>query len=356
MRIQSFFWLLLPSSAILGVGLLVLSSVAPDFFRQQFFFSILFFLCFLLFKNIDLEYLVRFKKFFYLFFVTLLLITFAFGKYARGSVRWLNFGIFNVQISEIVKPFFAIMLSSHLAKIKSLNFTNLGKSFLIFLPFFVLVLKQPDLGNALVLLLMFTFVFFRSGVSKWVLLASLMLIVFILPVFFNSLAVYQKLRLINFLVPGFDPYGVGFHSKQAIIAVGSGGFFGKGLGLGTQSHLNFLPESHTDFIFASLAEELGFVGVIFLLTLYLILLLRIIFLAGFVEESFEKNFILGIFAMILSQTIINIGMNIGLFPITGITLPFVSYGGSSLVSMGISLGLLSSLRNKSLRRDPKIIF
>ncbi len=181
-----------------------------------------------------------------------------------------------------------------------------------------------------------------GGLPVWILLAGGALGVLCLPFVWSHLAAYQKSRIETFLNPGLDPKGAGYNAIQAMIAVGSGQLFGRGLGRGTQSHLRFLPEFHTDFIFATIIEELGFIGGILLLSGYGTLLYRIIapFVRGAVENIRLFIFSFGLFAMLLSQVFINIGMNMGLIPVTGITIPFVSYGGSSLLSTAVSFGLL----------------
>ncbi len=167
----------------------------------------------------------------------------------------------------------------------------------------------------------------------------------LLPFLWSHLASYQQSRILTFINPALDPKGAGYNALQSMIAVGSGQWWGRGLGRGTQSHLRFLPEFHTDFIFATLVEELGFLGGTLLLTGYAFLLYRIItpIFAGAVEDTRLFIYSFGLFAMLMSQIVINAGMNMGLFPITGITLPFVSYGGSSILSTAISFGILWAL-------------
>ena len=176
-----------------------------------------------------------------------------------------------------------------------------------------------------------------------------------LPAGWHFLKDYQKERLLTFLNPQADPLGANYNLIQAIVSVGSGRFFGKGLGFGSQSQLRFLPERHTDFIFASLAEELGFAGSLFFLVVYFFLLLRMLKISQQAEKGFAKSVSLGIFFLFLSQFLINVGMNLGLLPVTGITLPLVSLGGSSLFSSMICLGILESIAAYSKQRNAFVL-
>jgi rod shape determining protein RodA len=191
-----------------------------------------------------------------------------------------------------------------------------------------------------------------GGLNTRFLIFSAILLMVIAPNLWQHLASYQQARILSFLNPGLDPKGAGYNAIQATIAIGSGQWFGRGLGFGTQSHLRFLPEYHTDFIFASLVEELGFVGGILLLTIYAVLLGRLINAAWQHRDSiFRFSFVFGVFAMLLSQVFINAGMNMGILPITGITLPFVSYGGSSLISVSVTFGLFWAVISGKNRDD-----
>jgi len=318
-------------------------SLESSLFFTQATFIIIGFLAFLLFSRLDFRIFENLTTPFYVISIVLLFLTFFVGEVTRGSMRWLDFGFFNLQPSEVVKPFLVMFFASQLAKELKWGFKRVIKiSLLAILPL-LFIFKQPDLGSTLVLLASFTGIVFSSRIPKSYLLIGFLIIIFLTPVGWVLLESYQKSRIISFLNPYSDPLGTGYHVIQSVITVGSGGFLGRGLGMGTQSHLSFLPEHHTDFIFASLAEELGFLGAMMVITSYFVLLFRILNIAHKSDSLFGSLIGFGIFSQLLFQVFVNIGMNIGIMPITGITLPLVSYGGSSFVSIMISLGLVESI-------------
>ena len=272
------------------------------------------------------------------------------GPAIRGATRWILFFGVQLQPSELVKPLLLLAFAHYIAKYSPRKISNIPRLFILFaIPFF-LVFRQPDLGSSLVYGAFWTAMMLAGGLPVWLLIAGLGLVGVLVPLLWTHLAVYQKSRITTFLDPGLDPKGAGYNALQAMIAVGSGQLFGRGLGRGTQSSLRFLPEFHTDFIFATLVEELGFVGGSLLLAGYGILLYRIItpLIRGAVSDVRVFIFSFGLFAMLLSQIFINAGMNMGLIPITGITLPFVSYGGSSILSTAVSFGLLWAIAKGSV--------
>ena len=234
------------------------------------------------------------------------------------------------------------------------NLPSLLKPILLLFPFIFLIFKQPDLGNVLVYLSILASLIILSGISWVYILLSFLGITGLLPFFWFILKDYQKQRLLSFLNPQQDPIGAGYNSLQAVIAIGSGKIMGMGLGRGTQSRLMFLPEYHTDFVFASLGEVLGFLGGALVILLYLFLLYKILIIAINTENIFGKFIILGVFAQLFSQVFINLGMNLGLLPITGITLPLISYGGSSIISTFIDLGLVISVASYH-KKSPLVI-
>ena len=217
--------------------------------------------------------------------------------------------------------------------------------FIFFFIPFLLVFTQPDLGTSIVYFFMWFSMMIAGGLSLFTVAFFGLVLFFLLPVGFSWLRDYQRTRILTFLDPALDPKGAGYNAIQAMIAVGSGQFFGRGLGRGTQSHLRFLPEFHTDFIFATLVEEFGFFGGFLLLLSYALLFIRIIIVTftGAKHTLFVFTYAFGLFSMLLVQVFINAGMNMGLVPITGITLPLVSYGGSSVLSVAIGFGLLWAL-------------
>lgn len=283
----------------------------------------------------------------------MLLLTTIFGENVRGSVRWINIAGFQFQASEFTKPLLIVAFTQIMTQFPLKNLKNLFINLLLFALPTYLIFQQPDLGTALVIMAIWGSQFLVVGAEWWI-LASLgsaaLIVVSLAP---RVLHDYQLKRLTSFMDPSIDPLGSGYNVIQSVIAVGSGRFFGKGLGHGTQSHLRFLPERHTDFIFASLAEELGFVGasmVILILSFFMYRLLR----ATLQTVSKEYRLILtGTFAYLCFQTAVNIGMNMGIAPVTGITLPLISYGGSSILATGVALGICSSIIRQA-PRDPSI--
>lgn len=260
----------------------------------------------------------------------------------RGSRRWIPLGNFNLQTSEVLKIGFILLCASFFKNI-NVNKFSFKLVFLIVtvIACLAIVFIEPDLGTTVLILFTFiSFVFFANlQIKKFFLFGLLILLAFI-PGYF-SLKTYQKERIIGFLNPAHDIQGTTYNVFQSIVAIGSGGFAGKGFGLGTQSHLRFLPEYHTDFIFATFAEEWGFVFSVVLLILYNILLAGIIFCAKNSKTIFGKYLCLGVFSLLSIQIFINIGMNLGLLPVTGIPLPFLSYGGSSIITCFILIGLVN---------------
>jgi rod shape determining protein RodA len=264
------------------------------------------------------------------------------GPEIRGATRWIV--IFGVQLqpSELVKPLLLLAFAYFMNKYTPRNLVNLPRLFIIFaIPFF-LVFRQPDLGSGIVYAAFWSAMMLAGGLPVWIFVTGIGISGILLPVLWSHLADYQKSRITSFLEPELDPKGAGYNALQSMIAVGSGQLFGRGLGRGTQSHLRFLPEFHTDFIFATLVEELGLLGGSLLIGGYGILLYRIIspIFHGIIEDARVFIYSFGLFAILLSQIFINAGMNMGLIPITGITLPFVSYGGSSILSTAAAFGIL----------------
>jgi rod shape determining protein RodA len=213
---------------------------------------------------------------------------------------------------------------------------------ILFLIPFILIFKQPDLGTSIVYFVMWISMMIMGGLPIGLIIGGIATFVAGLPLLWTVLAPYQKSRIETFLNPMLDPRGAGYNALQAMIAVGSGQWFGRGLGLGTQSHLRFLPEYFTDFMFATLVEELGVIGGLMLLSLYAFLLWRILqpLFHKDITGRFPMIYAIGLFGMVLTQILVNSGMNMGVFPVTGITLPLVSYGGSSLLSIAVSFGIL----------------
>ncbi|OEF95575.1 rod shape-determining protein RodA [Desulfuribacillus alkaliarsenatis] len=278
------------------------------------------------------------------------------GHTSGGAKRWIDLGFFRVQPSEFVKIFVILMLAKELAKYEGKidRIRDLLVSFIIVGVPFLLLLMEPDLGTALVLVGIMICMFLIAGVN-WRIFLILFLIVTILivslvflyylneDVFFKIIKEYQLDRLTSFANPEADPLGSRFQVTQSLIAVGSGQLTGKGLNSGTQTQGGWVPEHHTDFIFAVIGEELGFLGVSFLICLFFLLIYRILLISGNTTDLFGSYVAAGVIGLIVFQVYQNIGMSVGLMPITGLALPFISYGGSSLLATYLSMGIVLSI-------------
>src|SRR3989344_9100902 len=338
------FSLLAPTLIIAFVGLASFYSIDPQLFRQQAIFLVLSLFAYLLFLNIDYRIFAHFSKYVYILIIGSLLLLFFTGIEARGAVRWLDlFGV-RIQFSEIIKPFFIIFIAHFLTKDDNRSFKKFITALLLTLPVFLLILKQPDLGNGMIYILTVFLMLFFYGFPLSYFAAIFAPTALLFPLIFNFLHSYQKERLISFLNPTHDPFGSSYNVVQALVSIGSGGLFGKGFGDATQSVLKFLPERHTDFIFATISENLGFLGAVFLLCLYGYLLYRVYKIREVVSDRFSEMLLIGFYFVFLIHIFLNIGMNIGIVPVVGITLPFASYGGSSLLTSFIILGIISSVR------------
>lgn len=284
--------------------------------------------------------------------VFLLLILFVVGHVSKGAQSWFNFGGVAFQPSDPIKLVLIILLAKYFSRrhVEIANIRHIIVSGFYTFILFALVVMQPDFGSALIIFLIWLGMILVSGVSK-----KHLLIVFVLgSLAFSGLWVYglhdyQKQRIMNFLHPLADIRGSGYNAYQATIAVGSGQLLGKGIGYGTQSKLQFLPEYKTDFIFAAFAEEWGLIGVGILFLFFGIIIWRIVYNSYYGATNFEMLFGLGLAILFLSHFLINVGMCLGLMPVTGITFPFMSYGGTNLLSSFTGLGILMGMRR--LRRD-----
>ncbi len=340
----SLISLILPLFFILIFGLTTLWSTTPNLFVSQVVFLLIGILAFLLLTLTDRHTLDALSIPTYIASVLILVITYLIGTASRGSLRWIDVGPFRLQPSELVKPFLIMSFAGIFTKQSIHNLTFFVKQFaLVALPC-LLILLQPDLGSAIVVFIIGTGLIFFSNTPRRYLLALTLILLILSPLFYHLLHDYQRQRLISFINPYADPKRSGYNVIQASIAVGSGQFLGKGVRQGTQSHLKFLPERHTDFAFASFAEEFGFLGVTLLLTSLYFLLDWLARSLRFSPDPYSRLVTLGVFLLFFSQIVINIGMNLGVLPVTGITLPFISYGGNSLISSFVSLGLVYAVR------------
>lgn len=342
--------ILTPVLVLATLSLTALFSIDFSLFKSQLMFFIIGIFIFIFFSQMNYKNMRFYSLPIYVFSIISLIILLIIGVETRGSVRWLELFGFGIQFSEILKPFLAISLASYLSSRNSYSLRTLILVICFLMPVVILVFWQPDLGNALIYALVVIMTLAVFGFPLKFFFSGLIILSILSPIFWKLLHEYQKQRILTFLNPN-DPLGLSYNAIQAVIAVGSGMLVGRGFGSGTQSGLRFLPERHTDFIFATLSEELGLIGSILIVITFAFLLYKIIAIFQNQEDLFGKTFSIITFSLIFLQFFVNTGMNIGILPIVGITLPFVSYGGSSLFSNFILLGILCSMnKNDSSRK------
>ena len=306
-----------------------------------------FFSMFLVLSFIRITTWYRKAYFFYLLGLVLLVLVIFFGLTASGSKRWLNLYFLNLQPSELMKIAIIVCFARYYHRIQSADIQNykflLQPIILLIIPCY-LVIKQPDLGTSILIAGSGIAIIWLAGLNiKYFVYSGLLLLVS-LPFAISILKPYQKSRILTFFNPDRDPLGSGYQIIQSKIAIGSGGFFGKGFLKGTQSYLEFLPEKHTDFIFTLFSEEFGFLGSIILLLLYVLLIYRIISIGFFVRSFFAKLYCFGFASAIFLYVFVNIAMVLGLIPIVGAPLPIMSYGGSSMLSIMLGLSIVMSCK------------
>ena len=335
--------LLAPVLALVLISLTVLFSISSSLFWSQLFFLFISLVIFFLISHLNYKVLTLYAKPIYVTSIVVLLLVLILGIESRGAVRWVELFGFRIQFSEFMKPFLAVSFASFLSRNKNKSLKSFFYALGFLLPVAFLIFIQPDLGNALIYAIVVLFSLLAFGFPFKYFLVGFAFLLLTSPIVWRILHDYQRQRLLTFLNPTSDPLGHSYNAIQSVIAVGSGMLLGRGLGQGTQSVLKFLPERHTDFIFATSTEELGFIGALLILFIFGLLLYKIFLIFLKSNDSFSKIFALVAFFIILVQFFINVGMNIGIVPIVGVTLPFVSYGGSSLLSNFILLGFLSAV-------------
>ena len=283
----------------------------------------------------------------YLSIVAMLIWTINFGITASGSQRWIDLYFINIQPSELMKIFIILCLAKffHRKRLENVNsfYSVIISLIIIFLPM-SLVIIQPDLGTSLLISISGIIVLWFAGLNHKYFFYSFMISLLSLPFIISFLKPYQKLRVLTFLNPDRDPLGAGYQIIQSKIAVGSGGLFGKGFLKGTQSYLEFLPEKHTDFIFTLFSEEFGFLGSVFLLLIYAVIIYRIVHIGAISRSYFAKLFCYSFGASLFIYIVINMSMVLGLLPIVGSPLPIMSYGGSSMLATMIGFGIVMSAK------------
>jgi len=309
-------------------------------------FSI-FFLFFILISFINIRYIFKSAYIFYIIALILLLLVDSFGITSSGSKRWISLFFINLQPSELMKVSLILFLARYYYKIPTQNVNNIKHIFIPFLSFLVpvyLVISQPDLGTAVLIAITGLIVIWLTGFRIKYFLYSFFVLICLTPVGIAFLKPYQKSRILTFLNPERDPLGAGYQIIQSKIAVGSGGIFGKGFLQGSQSYLDYLPEKQTDFIFTLFSEEFGFVGSLSLLILYALVIYRITKIGSESRNNFSRLFCFGFAAAFFVYVTVNMAMVLGLLPIVGAPLPIMSYGGSSMLSIMIGLGIVMSLK------------
>ncbi len=333
---------------LIGLSLIYSTSLSgsTQVFTRQLIHAVIAVALFFFFAYFDFRSSTKTSRYLYLIFVLALVALLIIGFSVKGSSRWFNFGFFNFQPAEFMKLVMVLILARFFALRRGeINtWKNILLSFVYALIPMFLIAKQPDLGSAIIIFIIWLGMLFFSTVNKKVFVYLFLIFIVFAGISWKFLLHdYQRNRIETFLEPSLDPRGQGYNVRQATIAIGSGSLTGRGLGKGLQSQLRFLPERQTDFIFASASEELGFLGSSVILVLYFILLFRLLVIYRISRDDLSRFVVIGIFFMIFGQVVINIGMNMGVLPVTGIPLPLLSYGGSSLMTVAISLGIAEAV-------------
>ena len=348
------FLLLIAVFLLIIIGLLNIYSIGLSnietkmiFFNKQLAFAITGILLLFIFTVLDYRSLKSYYKILLVFTIILLLAVIIFSRSIRGASAWISLFGFGFQPVELAKISLIIFLAKYLSNNakefyhswKPIFFSGAVSFIMIFL-----VLLQPDMGSAIILFIIwFMMIFFTNIDKKKILIMILLIIITVSLGWFSFLEPYQKERILTFLDSGTDPLGVGYHLSQSVIAVGSGKLAGRGFGLGSQSQLNFLPEQRTDFIYAVISEEFGFLGSTLVIIIISIFLYKIIAIIKKSNDNFAVFLALGFLIMFFFQSIMNIAMNLGIAPVIGLPLPFISYGGSSMWTSLIAIGILESI-------------
>ncbi len=346
-------WIIVGSIATLCViGLLLLSALAPQFFVRQAIFAGIGIVAMLGIAQMDLRAaLPHLARYGYFGALILLFGVLLFGVNVRGTVGWIVVGPVSIQVVEVVKVVMVLFLAAFLTAKQTVfgPLARIGVSLVLMGAMVALILLQPDFGSAMVLVALWFGMLWLSGMRRAHVLALLCGAVVAMGVAWTQMAPYQQARILTFIDPYRDPRGSGYNVIQAMTAIGSGGITGKGIGAGTQAQLGFLPEAHTDFIIAVVAEELGLIGFIVVMALYGALLVRIMFIALRAPDNRTYLIAGGAVIVLFTHIVINVGMNMGVMPVTGIPLPFLSYGGSALVMNCVLVGIVLSFHAMAQR-------
>ncbi|MBN1467620.1 MAG: rod shape-determining protein RodA [Fusobacteriaceae bacterium] len=347
------FMLIFTSLALLSIGIAAVYSAThtrtSSFYQKQILWDLLGIGMFFIFSSIDYRIYSKYSKHIYILNVIILISVFFIGSTVLGARRWIKLGPISIQPSELSKIFVVITLSNLLVTKYKYKFSGIGDlifSGLYVLPIFLLVAAEPDLGTGVVILFVYMVLIFLNGIDYFTYFGLCGIGLLSMPIiYFFGLRPYQKQRVLTFLNPEADLQGTGWNIIQSKIAVGSGEIFGKGYLQGTQAKLRFLPESQTDFIYAVISEEFGIIGSLTVIFLYFLLIFTIFKIAQKTEDKFGQLICYGIGSIIFFHTLVNIGMVIGVMPAKGLPLLLLSYGGSSLIFIGIMLGIVQSIKN-----------
>ncbi len=324
------------------LSIVILNSIASTLFPFYFVYIVVGIIIFILFSRIDFTIFAVFAPYLYILSILFLLLPLGVGEITRGAIRWIQIGSVTIQPSELVRPFLLLLFAQFVANSKLTVKNVLFGLLLSGLPIF-LIFVQPSFGVALLTAIGFLGVFLSFRFPKKYFFGLVGLGVLLVPLFwFFLLAPYQRDRIDSFLNPSHDPRGAGYNSLQSVISIGSGRIFGRGLGEGVQTQLAFLPEKHSDFVFAAIAEEMGLVGTLLALFALFTLLLSLLSIAEHTRSPVCRIFTVGVLLTLFVETMIHTGMNMGMLPITGVPFPLVSAGGSALLGTLMSLGIVVS--------------
>jgi rod shape determining protein RodA len=343
-----FSFFILICFGIIEIYSIALSQNSADLlnFKKQVLYVIFGLAIFFVLSSIDFNNIKQLSLILYILGVILLVLVLFFGRTVRGTRGWLYIGGNGIQPVEFIKIIFLVFFAKYFSaiKTKAKEFKHIVISGSFCLLIVLLVMLQPDFGSAMLLLFIWFSMLFIVGINKKYFLVMILVIGIIASsgwfIFFQD---YQKQRIITFINPSSDPLYRGYNALQAMIAVGSGGLIGRGVGFGSQSQLKFLPESQNDFIFAVIAEELGFFGVTIVFLFFALFYYRLIVNAKKTSDLFGYYYLMGLLSLIFVEMLINISMNVGIMPVIGISLPFLSYGGSGIISTLMMIGIAESI-------------
>jgi len=336
--------LLAIAGALLLAAMIIIASASPERLANQAISVVVALVVMRLIADLPPQRLMHYAPLVFAVGLLLLIAVALFGDISKGARRWLNLGVMRVQPSELMKIAMPMMLAWFFQQREAmLRLSDYAVAAVILLLPTALIVRQPDLGTAVLVLAAGCYVIFFAGLPWKIIVALAASAVAAAPLAWNFMHDYQRARILTLLDPEKDPLGKGFHIIQSTIAIGSGGILGKGWGQGTQAQLEFIPERHTDFIFAVVAEEFGMIGNLVLMTLYALLIGRGLMIAANAPTMFSRLLAGAVTMIFFTYAFVNMGMVSGILPVVGVPLPFISYGGTSLVTLFIGVGILMSI-------------